>query len=277
MRKFVVFFAVVFMSFPIAALSQGYTGITVGRSDTDLPDFDDSSAWSFQAGYRFGDYFALEGSYTDLGDWGFTAPGNVAAAVVEGYGVDIAILGILPITEKFELFGRVGYAHWEADITAVGLGGFLSADESGEDPTYGGGIAFNVTPRWNLSLGYQLYKAEDVDIDYFYVGSKYYFGAGSTSKTSSPEPTYQQQPTGSGYREAPQLRAKSESEKDNCRFIKTISTGSGGPGDSSYHAANAMDKAMQNAAAAGADSYYLVKTESTGQGAAVVIEALDCN
>jgi OOP family OmpA-OmpF porin len=277
MKKLALLVTIAFGLFPLAVYSQGYMAVTAGQSDIDIPFLDDSYAWSVQAGYRLGDYFAFEAGYSDLGDWDVSGPGG--AAVLEGYGFDLALLAILPITERFELFGRVGYAHWEADFVAAGpaLPGVIALSESGEDGTYGGGIAFNVTPQWNLSLGFQRYDADGVDIDYAYVGSKYYFGSRSTTKSAPSQPTYQQQAAATYDPVVPQLRAKSASDKDACQFITTISTGAGGPGDPSTHTQKAMDKALTQAAATGADSYYLVDADATATGASVVLEALKCN
>ena len=56
-----------------------------------------------------------------------------------------------------------------------------------------------------------------------------------------------------------------------------MTTGSGGPGDPSIHTDNAMRKALVAAADAGADSYYVADIETTGTGASVILEALNCS
>jgi hypothetical protein len=62
-----------------------------------------------------------------------------------------------------------------------------------------------------------------------------------------------------------------------CNFIKTVTTGSGSLGDPSVHIENAMKNALDSAANAGADSYYVDDTKTTGTGASVILEALKCN
>ena len=76
--------------------------------------------------------------------------------------------------------------------------------------------------------------------------------------------------------DSPQLRAITESEKDNCVFVKPITTGAGGGSDPSERTEAAMNKALTQAASAGADSYYVVDVETTASGASVVLEALRC-
>jgi len=75
----------------------------------------------------------------------------------------------------------------------------------------------------------------------------------------------------------PQLRVVSEEDKDDCKFIKSITKGAGGSGDVSIHLEKAMSKALNEAARAGADSYYIANVSTTSSGASVVLEALNCN
>ena len=75
----------------------------------------------------------------------------------------------------------------------------------------------------------------------------------------------------------PQLRVVSEEDKDDCKFIKSITKGAGGSGDVSIHLEKAMNKAQVDAANAGADSYFIANVSTTSSGASVVLEALNCN
>lgn len=75
---------------------------------------------------------------------------------------------------------------------------------------------------------------------------------------------------------ARQLTAVSETAKKECRFIASITKGAGGSGDVSKHTEKAMASALSTAANAGADSYYLVKADTTATGSTVVLEALEC-
>jgi hypothetical protein len=76
---------------------------------------------------------------------------------------------------------------------------------------------------------------------------------------------------------ASQLRAVSAEDKEDCEFIKTITKGVGGGGDSSQYVEKAMDSALTKAANNGADSYFVVNLDITDSGASVVLEALRCN
>ena len=111
----------------------------------------------------------------------------------------------------------------------------------------------------------------------FGVGGKFYFDFDNSSNRASSlnsAAPYEPQPTPVS---SPQLRAVTEAEKSSCRFLETVTTGAGGSGDPSIHTENAMKKALVSAANAGADSYYVVDTETTSTGTSVILEALNCN
>lgn len=261
---------------PLTALSQGYIGATVGQSDYES-DFDNAVSYSVFGGYRFNDYFAIEGSYYNLGeaDYKYFTP----TVYVEADGWSANAVGIFPFTEKFELFANVGFGAWEAGGGASGI----SVDVvDGEDLNYGAGLAYHFTDRFGLFGGYQHYQFEiwgdDADVGTFYLGAKYYFGSRykkSQHKSTAPvQASYESQPASvPNY----QLRAVSESAKQDCAFIKTVTRGSGGPGDPSMYTQSAMDKALGDVANSGANSYYVVDMDTTASGASVILEALNCN
>jgi hypothetical protein len=105
------------ISSPALAVKPGaYLGASVGGATTDFSEantsFDDTdTAWKIFAGYHFLQFFAVEGSYRDLGsvsDNGFTA---------DTTGWDIAGLAGLPIGPVY-LFGKIGAINWDADTNA---------------------------------------------------------------------------------------------------------------------------------------------------------------
>ena len=258
--------------FPLTAFSQWYVGITAGQYDLD--EFEKSATISSRGGYRFNKIFALEASYVFFTE---TELKNSQYHTLQGGLFDVGLVGTIPLSQKFEIFGRVGYGYWAANIDDYGY----NADDTGDSWNYGGGLAINFNKNWSLFAGYQKYEFDteygDLNADTVYAGVKFYFDFDSSSKTSSTDNSavrYEQRPTPVS---SPQLRAVNETEKNSCSFVKTVTTGSGGPGDSSIHAENAMKNALISAANAGADSYYIVDIETTGTGASVILEALNCN
>lgn len=115
---------------PLAAAAQNqldyYLGGGVGGANFDgvkhrhmgaagrVTDEDDT-AWRLFGGGRDGNV-ALELGYIDFNE----LTGENAAGRVKGdaYGVDLSVIGFLPIAEQVELFGKVGAYYWSADVSS---------------------------------------------------------------------------------------------------------------------------------------------------------------
>jgi OOP family OmpA-OmpF porin len=121
-------------------------------------------------GYRFNRYFAAELSLVQLGELSSTArgeldfgtgfvPTSITLAFSAG-GPLISAIGVLPINDRFELFGRVGYLFTSAERELRSRidgenGGFGSAKGDSQDVVYGAGAAFHFNQIYSLRLEYQ--------------------------------------------------------------------------------------------------------------------------
>jgi len=105
------------ISSPALAVKRGaYLGASVGGATTDVSErgnsFDDTdTAWKVFAGYHFLQFFAVEGSYRNLGK----LSGNNFS--VEPTGWDVAGLAGIPLGPVY-LFGKLGVIAWDTDISA---------------------------------------------------------------------------------------------------------------------------------------------------------------
>jgi OmpA-OmpF porin, OOP family len=108
---------------------------------------DSDNSWKLLGGYRFSRYFAAEASYIDWGE--VTATVRVGTqnlgvkASQHSYG--LAAVGVLPIGERFDLFGKAGFVQTEQDTT--------STRTVGRDETefhYGVGVKYTLTRNWAL-------------------------------------------------------------------------------------------------------------------------------
>jgi len=263
------------LAFPMSAFSQWYVGATVGQYDLDEAGWEESAMISARGGYKVNDVFSLEASYVFFTE---TEWNNSRYYTLEGGLLDVGLVGTIPLSKKFEIFGRVGYGYWAADVNDYGY----NADDTGDSWNYGGGLAFNINKNFSVFAGYQKYDFDieyggDLKADTVYAGLKFFFDFSKSSSTGSTSNTAVSQNTQPLPDRTPQLQAVDATEKSSCRFVKTVNTGSGGPGDPSFHAENAMRKALVAAADAGADSYYVVDSETTGTGASIILEALNCS
>jgi hypothetical protein len=140
---------------------------------TDTYHFDTSdTAYQFFGGYRFNPYLSLELTLAKLGtmhrDGTFDVPsGSLKGTVVshtrfQPRGVGLSVLGIWPINEHFDLFGRAGIFDWSIKAPyTIDLNGTLIAKdnpgEHGNDPFFGVGGAY----KWNeysVRVEYQRYN-----------------------------------------------------------------------------------------------------------------------
>jgi OOP family OmpA-OmpF porin len=95
-----------------AATPGTYAGVEVGS--TRLDDVGREASYGAFVGYNFNPHFAMEGALDRLGS--FAAPGTdirVDQAVV-------SVIGKLPVTEQFHVFGRYGRTFWHSTIHFAG-------------------------------------------------------------------------------------------------------------------------------------------------------------
>jgi OOP family OmpA-OmpF porin len=166
----------------VAAEQGGYVGFAIGQSKAKIDQGDIDSAFAslglgastsvddtdigfkVYGGYRFNRNFAIEGGYTDFGK--FTSHSVVTSGGSgtgdgewKAYSIDLSALGILPLNERFSLFGRAGLSLWNMDFTftAAGPGGVGIASESrtGFSPLLGIGATFNFTRQLALRAEFE--------------------------------------------------------------------------------------------------------------------------
>ena len=126
-------------------------------------DEDDSDkGWKLFGGYGFGQYFAAELMYADLGK--FTADATTsfgpfnATGEVTGYG--LAAVGRLPIGERFGIFGKVGAFRWDLDVNIVQQ---PDLNDDGTDLHFGLGGVANLSDRVALRAEWE--RIQDVGKD----------------------------------------------------------------------------------------------------------------
>lgn len=125
--------------------NYGYLRVE-GEDDFD----DDKDAYQFYAGYSFNQYFALEGSYVDFGDYG----NDVANADTDGY--TLGIKAGLPLSESFELYVKGGQLWYETEYSVLGVN-----DDYDDKGLFAGvGIGYHFNRNWSLKLDYTVYDAD---------------------------------------------------------------------------------------------------------------------
>lgn len=137
--------------------------------DTDS-DFDKSDTLlGAVLGYQVNPYFAVEAAYIDLGkaDYDNTAdifvPGVGSMTIngglsIESSGPAVSGLGILPLTESFDLYARLGVFFSDTKLKVHVEDESGSASGNDQDLFYGIGANWNIGAHWTARLEYQLFE-----------------------------------------------------------------------------------------------------------------------
>lgn len=150
-----------------------YVGIGVGDFSLEVDDFDDVTGENFDGsdtslkafgGWRFSRNFALELAYIDFGgpDDTVDIDGTPVNAAVDISGFAPYLVGTLPLG-IFELFAKVGYYFYDADVDASSGGISASESVSDEDLVYGAGVGIVLFDHLATRLEYEIIDVSDVD------------------------------------------------------------------------------------------------------------------
>ncbi|WP_334189882.1 outer membrane beta-barrel protein [Noviherbaspirillum sp.] len=165
------------------------SGYATGSMTNDNRD----TAYKIYGGYQINKNFAVEGGYFNFGEFGYTAT-TVPAGSLNGnirvQGLNLDLVGILPITEKFSAFGRVGVNYAEARDSFRGTGAVRvsNPNPSKRDTNYkfGVGVQYAFTDALAVRAEAERYRINDAvgnkgDIDLVSIGLVYRFGGPTTT------------------------------------------------------------------------------------------------
>jgi OOP family OmpA-OmpF porin len=205
---------------PDWANSAWYMGAGVGRSKANIDDqriiqslmASGATSVAFNADERDTGYklyvgkqlnrnFALEMGYFDLGKFGFNAtstPAGALAGDVSFRGVNLDLVGQLPLSERISLYARVGaqYARSHAHFSGNRLFAVTSPDQTSNklNAKAGLGVEFKMTEALALRAEVERYRLNDAvgnrgDVDLASVNLVYKFGRPAASRPApAPEP-----------------------------------------------------------------------------------------
>ncbi|MFC5478553.1 porin family protein [Massilia suwonensis] len=115
-----------------------YAGVDI--SSTDFDDFDRDTGFGAFVGYKYNENISLEAGFHRLADNRYTAGTLSADVTVDQY--DLSVLGTLPLSNGFDVYGRLGYNRLTVDVDAPGFFG----KEHQSKLVYGIGLAYAFTP-----------------------------------------------------------------------------------------------------------------------------------
>ena len=160
-------------------------GATAGAVNED----ERGNAYKAFIGVPLSPNWAVEAGYFDLGRFGFdaaTSPAGTVTGTTRIQGLNLDLVGTLPITERWSLLGRVGaaYAETKGSVGGTGASGVSALSSNKRDTHYkfGFGTEYAFTPALSMRLEGERYHVNDTlgqraNVDLISVGLVYRFGA----------------------------------------------------------------------------------------------------
>ena len=177
MKNILSLFAILVISCMLSAsaLAQQppyYAGAGIGQSYVEEDniiggaDFDDEDfGFKVFGGIRLHENFAVEAAYLDFGETDDDSAG-LFDIEVELYALALYGVGILPLSEQFELFAKLGVAYWDADADGIIIFSgitFPVDDDDGVDLAYGIGASYAFTDQFAVRVEYEGVDVDDLD------------------------------------------------------------------------------------------------------------------
>ena len=208
-------FAAVNSQSAVAADSGWYGGLNIGQSTAKIADdritsqlagsgltvtsIDDNKTdlgYKIFGGFKINRNFAIEGGYFNLGKLGFKAdtvtaggvPGGTLNGDIKLQGLNLDAVGILPFTQKFSAFGRIGVQYAEAKDTFTGTGVAEGVATANPNPSkraanykVGLGLQYDFTESVGMRGEWERYRIDDAvgnqgDVDLYSLGVVVMFG-----------------------------------------------------------------------------------------------------
>ncbi|MDP3702704.1 MAG: outer membrane beta-barrel protein [Hylemonella sp.] len=133
-----------------------HIGFNAGLTDYKLNDGTglfgsdkNSTAYNIYAGSYFTDSnLGMEVGYTDFGKV------SRAGGSTKADGINVSLIGRLPLGSSFSLLGKVGTTYSRTDVSAAAGSGVTSGSQSGFGWSYGVGAEYAFSRQWSGVLQY---------------------------------------------------------------------------------------------------------------------------
>lgn len=164
-----------------SVLGPGFATTSITHDNTD-------TGYKLYGGYRFHRNFAVEGGYFNLGKFDFTAttvPAGTLTGNMKVQGLNLDLVGILPVTDRFSAFGRFGLtsARTKSSFSGTGAAAAFNTNPSRRDTNYkyGAGLQYDFNYNLGMRFEFERYRINDGvgskgNIDLLSIGLVYRFG-----------------------------------------------------------------------------------------------------
>ncbi len=164
------------------------TVIPAGVTTTSISSDDRGNGYKLFGGYQFNRNFALEAGYFDLGKFSFSSTTSPAGSIdgnLRVRGLNLDLVGTLPLTERFSALGRIGAQHSRTrdEISGTGAAAGVSAlqRDGGRHLKLGAGLQYEFNRSMFLRGEAERYRVKDAigeraDINLYSVSLVFPFG-----------------------------------------------------------------------------------------------------
>ncbi len=137
----------------------GYVGLNLGQSDYSLgngigPFSSDKhdTVYNIYAGSYFSPNFGLELGYTNFGKI------DRAGGRTKAEGFNLSLIGRAPVSQSFNLLGKLGTTYGRTDVSAFPGSGIASGKENSFGVSYGLGAEYVFNPKLSAVLQYDEHR-----------------------------------------------------------------------------------------------------------------------
>jgi OOP family OmpA-OmpF porin len=136
---------------------------------------DKDTGWKVFGGYRLSRHFAAEASYINFGEYTatVTVAGTPATVSADATGWGLAALGIFPLSDRFELFGKLGFVRGESEADVTIAGTQVTVGDKGTELHYGLGATYNLTRNFGVRAEWE--NVNDAELSLLSIGIQYRF------------------------------------------------------------------------------------------------------
>lgn len=159
---------------PVAMAENGwFVGGSIGKSSIDDTisgfSFDsDSTGYRAFVGYQFNQHFAVDGGYSDLGNFDAFIIQNMMPVPVnaDADGFLFNATGLIPLNDTISLYGQAGVFFWDGKAQVAGV----DNNVSDTNLRLAIGIEANVYKRLSITGDWSRYDLDGTDADVLALG-----------------------------------------------------------------------------------------------------------
>ena len=182
-------------------------GLLAGGLATTAFSRDESdTSYKLFGGYQFNRNFGVEGGYFDLGDFNFlstTAPAGTLAGQTRMRGLNLDLVGTLPLSQNWSVLGRIGaqYARTNDNFSGTGAVVVLNPNPSAREANLklGAGLQYEVNRSLLVRAEAERYRVNDAvgnhgGVNVFSLSLVFPLGRPAAQRTAAAQPAYQPAP-----------------------------------------------------------------------------------